>query len=152
MARRAALLTLALTVACAPVAGLHAQNGGVQSNLPEAGFGPPAAAAPSTAAAPSAPAASSTAAGTALPGGSPTTTIHVFSRETIVDVIATDDKGNPVRGLTRSDFTILEDKHPQPIRGFSESSTSLPPPPGGGRPPPPPPTHTPPPPPPRHLH
>ena len=34
-------------------------------------------------------------------------TLHVYSRETIVDVLVTDDKGQPVRGLTRSDFTAL---------------------------------------------
>ena len=32
-----------------------------------------------------------------------------------VDVQVTDEKGNPVRGLTRGDFTILEDDVPQEI-------------------------------------
>lgn len=56
-----------------------------------------------------------------------TPTIHVYSRETIVDVLVTDDKGQPLRGLTRSDFTIEEDGHPQPIRGFSEYDQTTPP-------------------------
>jgi VWFA-related protein len=54
-------------------------------------------------------------------------TIQVYSRETILDVVVTDDKGQPVRGLTRSDFTILEDNKPQPIRGFSEYDKTTPP-------------------------
>jgi VWFA-related protein len=56
-------------------------------------------------------------------------TIHVYSRETIVDVLVTDDKGQPVRGLTHSDFTVEEDGHPQPIRSFSEYDKTTPPPP-----------------------
>lgn len=47
-------------------------------------------------------------------------TLQVYSRETVVDVSVTDDKGNPVHGLTRDDFTVLEDKKPQPIRSFQE--------------------------------
>ncbi len=56
--------------------------------------------------------------------GSPQTstapTIQVFSRETIVDVMVTDAKGQPVHGLTQSDFTIEENGKPQPIRSFKE--------------------------------
>jgi VWFA-related protein len=47
-------------------------------------------------------------------------TIQVYSRETIVDVLVTDAKGNPVRNLNQSDFTISEDGNPQPIRSFAE--------------------------------
>jgi VWFA-related protein len=55
-------------------------------------------------------------------------TLHVYSRETIIDVLVTDDKGQPVRGLTRADFTVEEDSKPQPIRSFSEYDKTTPPP------------------------
>ncbi|HMC21719.1 MAG TPA: VWA domain-containing protein, partial [Thermoanaerobaculia bacterium] len=35
-----------------------------------------------------------------------------------VDVTVTDRAGNPVRGLTRDDFEVLEDGRPQPITNF----------------------------------
>jgi VWFA-related protein len=53
---------------------------------------------------------------------SSTTTLQVFSRETVVDVTVTDAKGEPVRGLQASDFTMQEDGKPQAIRGFHEYS------------------------------
>jgi len=56
-----------------------------------------------------------------------TPTLRVYSRETIVDVLVTDDKGQPVRGLTQSDFTVSEDDHPQPIRSFYEYDKTTPP-------------------------
>jgi VWFA-related protein len=74
----------------------------VESNLPGAGFDQPTSAQPPT--------------------------IHVYSRETVIGVLATDDKGQPVTGLTRDDFTIEEDGHPQPIRSFSEYDKTPPPP------------------------
>ena len=40
---------------------------------------------------------------------SPTPTIHVYSRETVIDVLVTDEKGQPVHGLTRSDFTVEDE-------------------------------------------
>jgi VWFA-related protein len=72
----------------------------VESNVPGAGFGQSQPALP---------------------------TLHVYSRETIVDVLVTDDKGQPVRGLTRSDFTVEEEGHPQPISGFYEYDKTSPP-------------------------
>ena len=36
-----------------------------------------------------------------------------------LDVTVLDKKGQPVRGLTRDDFTLLEDSKPQTIEGFS---------------------------------
>jgi VWFA-related protein len=56
-------------------------------------------------------------------------TLKVYSRETIIDVLVTDDKGQPVRGLTKSDFTVEEDSKPQPIRSFAEYYKTTPPPP-----------------------
>jgi VWFA-related protein len=53
-------------------------------------------------------------------GGTPT--LQVYSRETVVDVTATDASGQAVHGLQRSDFTILEDGKPQPVRSFEEVS------------------------------
>jgi len=91
----ALLIPIAIVALCA--ARVPAQTG-VESNLPEAGFGPQAAA----------------------------PTIHVYSRETIVDVLVTDDKGQPVRGLTRSDFTVEEDGHSHPIRSFYEYDKTTP--------------------------
>jgi VWFA-related protein len=91
--------TLALTFFALALTISHAQ---VESNLPGAGFDTPdipASAAP---------------------------TIQVYSRETVVDVLVTDDKGQPVRGLTRSDFTVEEDTKPQPIRSFYEYSKDAP--------------------------
>jgi VWFA-related protein len=49
-----------------------------------------------------------------------TPTLQVYSRLTVVDVTATDAGGQPVYGLKQSDFTILEDGKPQPIRNFEE--------------------------------
>jgi len=48
------------------------------------------------------------------------TTLQVYTRESVVDVVATDSAGLPIRGLTQSDFTILEDGQPQTIRHFEE--------------------------------
>ena len=53
-------------------------------------------------------------------------TLHVTSREIIVDVMVTDANGNPVRGLKQSDFTIEENGKPQPIRSFREFGTEIP--------------------------
>jgi VWFA-related protein len=58
---------------------------------------------------------------------STTPTLHVYSRETIVDVLVTDNKGQPIHGLTQSDFTIEEDGKPQPIRSFVETRKDAPP-------------------------
>jgi VWFA-related protein len=47
-------------------------------------------------------------------------TLHVTTRETVVDVTVTDSHGNPIHGLTRDDFTIKEDGKPQSLRSFNE--------------------------------
>ncbi len=41
-----------------------------------------------------------------------------------LDVVVTDAKGNPVRGLTKNDFVVLENGKPQPITNFSLYDTS----------------------------
>jgi VWFA-related protein len=38
--------------------------------------------------------------------------------QVVVDVVVTDKKGTPVRGLTRGDFTVLEDGVPQTVVSF----------------------------------
>ncbi|HWB32185.1 MAG TPA: VWA domain-containing protein [Acidobacteriaceae bacterium] len=91
-------LVALLTVTIALTAATFAQDTGVESNLPGAGFGPQAESA--------------------------TPTIHVYSRETILDVLATDNEGRPVLGLQQSDFTVLEDGKPQPLRSFREYSVA----------------------------
>ena len=53
-------------------------------------------------------------------------TIKVYTRETLVDVTVTDANGQPVHGLTRSDFSITEDDKPQSIRSFQEFSNNTP--------------------------
>lgn len=55
-----------------------------------------------------------------------TTTIQVYSRETVVDVTVMDAKGEPVHGLKQSDFTIEEDGKPQQIRSFKEYGKDTP--------------------------
>jgi VWFA-related protein len=41
-----------------------------------------------------------------------------------VDVVVLDGHGAPVRGLTKEDFTVLEDGRPQPIVGFEARESS----------------------------
>jgi VWFA-related protein len=50
----------------------------------------------------------------------PIPTIHTTSRLVIADVVATDSRQNPVHHLSASDFTILEDGHPQTLKVFEE--------------------------------
>jgi len=66
-----------------------------------------------------------------------TATIRVTSREIVLDVTATDDKGRPVHGLKQSDFTVLEDGKEQVARSFREVDAGALPPPTPPRPLPP---------------
>jgi VWFA-related protein len=50
-------------------------------------------------------------------------TLHVTTREIVVDVMVTDGNGNPVHGLTQSDFSMEENGKPQTIRSFREFGT-----------------------------
>lgn len=54
-------------------------------------------------------------------------TIRVTSREIVVDVTATDDKGRPVHNLKQSDFIVKEDGKPQTVRSFQEITEDKPP-------------------------
>ena len=53
-------------------------------------------------------------------------TLHVTSREIVVDVMVTDANGNAVHGLKQSDFSIEETGKPQPIRSFREFGSEIP--------------------------
>jgi VWFA-related protein len=68
------------------------------------------------------------------PGGSPSdapdvpplqrrdsvTTLRAAARLVLLDVVVTDGKGHPVKGLKPSDFTLLEDGVPQMLSSFQE--------------------------------
>ena len=47
-------------------------------------------------------------------------TIHARTNLVVVDVVVTDSKKNPIHGLQKSDFTLMEDGKPQVIRNFEE--------------------------------
>ena len=57
--------------------------------------------------------------------GSSVPTLHVTTREIVVDVMVTDGSGNPVHGLTQSDFSMEENGKPQSIRSFREFGTEI---------------------------
>jgi VWFA-related protein len=46
----------------------------------------------------------------------------------VVDITVTDDKGQPIHGLTASDFTVKEDGKPEALRSFREVREDDPPP------------------------
>jgi VWFA-related protein len=55
----------------------------------------------------------------------PSETLPVFKVSTkavVVDVVVTDSKGHPVRGLSQQDFQLTEDNKPQQVRYFREFS------------------------------
>ena len=52
----------------------------------------------------------------------PLTTFKVSTKAVVVDVVVTDSKGHPVRGLSQQDFQLAEDSKPQNIRYFREFS------------------------------
>jgi VWFA-related protein len=51
---------------------------------------------------------------------SPAAPVRVYTREVLVDINVTDAKGNFVHGLTRDNFTVLEDGKPMTPRSFRE--------------------------------
>ena len=44
--------------------------------------------------------------------------LHMEVRRVPIDIVVTDKQGNPVKGLTRDDFTVTEDKKPQHVLSF----------------------------------
>ncbi len=54
----------------------------------------------------------------------PVTNIKVETRLVLVDVVVTDDKGNPVPNLNQSDFQVFEGGAPQTIASFEEHKGS----------------------------
>jgi len=60
--------------------------------------------------------------------GNPGYTLRERVPITILDVVVTDAKGNPVHGLKQSDFTILEDKQPMTPNSFEEHRSDTTPP------------------------
>jgi VWFA-related protein len=54
----------------------------------------------------------------------PTQTLKVASNLVVLDVLITDRKGDPVRGLSRSEFKIFEDGKQQPIKSFEAHEES----------------------------
>lgn len=57
-------------------------------------------------------------------GDAPATTLHVESRLVVVDVVVMGHHREPVRGLTASDFILLEDGKPQKVAFFEEHEAS----------------------------
>lgn len=48
----------------------------------------------------------------------PTFVLRSTTRRVVVDVVVTGPDGKPVSGLTQKDFSVFEDRKPQPVRGF----------------------------------
>jgi VWFA-related protein len=53
-----------------------------------------------------------------VPAPPPETTLYANTRLVLLDVVVTDHHGVPVRNLSKSDFTVLEDGTEQPIASF----------------------------------
>ena len=56
----------------------------------------------------------------------PITTIHTSSKLVVVDVVVTDSKQEPIHHLAASDFSLMEDGHPQKIKVFEEHTADAP--------------------------
>src|ERR1041385_6198978 len=56
----------------------------------------------------------------------PAAVLKVTTRLVVVDVVATDRKGNPVTDLRQEDFTVTEDGKPQDVRAFSFQNATKP--------------------------
>ena len=58
------------------------------------------------------------------PQAPPVTTIRAYSNLVVIDVVVNDAQGNPVHGLTKDDFTLLENNKQQMVRHFEEHSAA----------------------------
>ena len=58
----------------------------------------------------------------------PVTTLRTNTRLVVLDVVVTDKKGVPVRNLSKSDFTILEDGQEQTVATYEPPDRHAPPP------------------------
>jgi VWFA-related protein len=67
----------------------------------------------------------SAAANPATPESQGLTTIRVTTKTVLVDVVVTDSKGHPIKGLTEKDFQVSEDTHPQEVRSFREFTDEI---------------------------
>jgi VWFA-related protein len=54
------------------------------------------------------------------PSGNSATVLKTKARLVLVDVVVTNDKGEPIPGLQKKDFEVLEDGQPQAISTFEE--------------------------------
>ncbi len=54
------------------------------------------------------------------PENLPVATFKVSTKAVVVDVVVTDSKGHPIRGLSQQDFQLSEDNKPQTVRYFRE--------------------------------
>lgn len=52
------------------------------------------------------------------------TTLHAYSNLVVIDVVVSDSKGNPIRGLKASDFTLLEGNKQQTLRSVEEHTSA----------------------------
>jgi VWFA-related protein len=50
--------------------------------------------------------------------------LHMEVRRVPVDIVVTDKQGNPVKGLTKDDFIVTEDKRPQTVLSFESVDSS----------------------------
>lgn len=54
----------------------------------------------------------------------PASTIQANANLVVIDVVVTDSRHDPVRNLSKTDFTVLENGHPQAIKNFEEHTAS----------------------------
>jgi VWFA-related protein len=59
------------------------------------------------------------------PAQTTTPTLRVYVNRVVLDVVVKDAKGNPVTGLTRSDFNVTDAKEPQTLTNFDTSAAHL---------------------------